>query len=178
MSEGGCRAVNKNPILGPYDEPAVSGALEPPREKQGSSGGARESAAGNADSDTDSNADSELDEVALAVSAEADDQSSPVKQWISGLCGGCLQAQVLEVMLIMIGVGSDNVAIYMVIFAVDDVHEIVLTVLVFYMLLLVNIFVAACLMRCRSVATCFQKYVCVCVCVCVFIAVSLPAQII
>ena len=93
-----------------------------------------------------------------AALEEAANETSPLKTAFKTICQWLLSPLVLEVALIMIGVGSDNVAIYMVIFATEPISEILLTIFIFYGLLAVNLVLAAWLMKCKSVALCFQEY--------------------
>lgn len=98
----------------------------------------------------------EADEAEAALE-EANEESS-LKDCLKRALSWVINPHVLEVALIMVGVGSDNVAIYLVIFATDKMHEVVITIVVFYILLVVNVLLAMWLMRCKSVALCFQDY--------------------
>ena len=168
----GGAAVAVNPVLD-ADGSRGTGTLSPQEQQQDVQGRGNEqseahtgsSDEGRCDGDANGNEtdievdlEAEMDAALAQTAASAEQSGGALKHWTGRSCSWCLQAQTLEVTLMMIGVGSDNVAIYMVIFAVDDVHEILLTILVFYLLLFVNLFLAAFLMHCRSVATCFQKY--------------------
>ncbi len=89
---------------------------------------------------------------------EAKEEESAIKTVAKLICEWMLKPSVLEVALVMIGVGSDNVAIYMVIFATDKPHQVVITIIVFYIMLLINISLAAWLMKCKRIALCIQQY--------------------
>jgi cadmium resistance protein CadD (predicted permease) len=110
------------------------------------------------DAKSDDN-DSDEEEDAEAILQEEADEESGVKTAVKLIFQYLVSPQVLEVMLIMIGVGSDNVAIYMVLFATSSIEQVILIVFIFYLLLLFNILLAAALMRySQQVAKCFQNY--------------------
>jgi len=57
-----------------------------------------------------------------------------------------------------LAVSSDNIAIYISIFATEKHWEVFLTIVFFYLLLGLNIIIAGALMQCKQVAECFENY--------------------
>jgi cadmium resistance protein CadD (predicted permease) len=85
-------------------------------------------------------------------------ESNIISESFNKLCRSCMDPFVLEVVVYALACSSDNIAIYISIFASMQLWEVLVTTLLFYICLGLNIATAMCLMRCRAVSVCFEDY--------------------
>jgi cadmium resistance protein CadD (predicted permease) len=86
------------------------------------------------------------------------EESNILSESFNRLCRSCMDPFVLEVTVYALACSSDNIAIYISIFASMELWEVMVTTLLFYICLGLNIATAMCLMRCRAVSVCFEEY--------------------
>jgi cadmium resistance protein CadD (predicted permease) len=89
---------------------------------------------------------------------EEEGESNFISEGFNKLCRSCMDPFVLEVVVYALACSSDNIAIYISIFASMKLWEVLVTTLLFYICLGLNIATAMCLMRCRAVSVCFEEY--------------------
>jgi cadmium resistance protein CadD (predicted permease) len=93
-----------------------------------------------------------------AVGSEEEDESNCLSRCVYSSCVRFIDTFTLEVVVYALICSSDNIGIYLTLFASMTRFQVMLTVATFYVLLLLNILIAIMLMRCRAIADCFQKY--------------------
>lgn len=101
-------------------------------------------------------------ESALGISDASEDEEEEeancLSECVKHSCMSCMEAFTLEVVVYALICSSDNIGIYLTLFASERPWQVLLIVATFYVLLLSNIAVALLLMQCRAVADCFQNY--------------------
>jgi cadmium resistance protein CadD (predicted permease) len=94
--------------------------------------------------------------------ADTEDPEEPESNFIADLvkngCASLLDPFLLEVTVYALVCSSDNIAIYIALFAAMTVWETVGIIAIFYVLLGVNCAIAIALMQCSAVAQAFEEY--------------------
>lgn len=70
----------------------------------------------------------------------------------------CCDPFVLEVATLALICSTDNISIYIALFASSDIEEVFIIIAVFYALLFINVFFALGVMSCPQISNLFQKY--------------------
>jgi len=89
---------------------------------------------------------------------EEEEESNILSTMFKRVFQSCLDPFVIEVTAYALVCSSDNIAIYISIFASLKPWEVIVVTLLFYLCLGFNIATAMCLMRCRAVSVCFEDY--------------------
>lgn len=89
---------------------------------------------------------------------DEEEESNVLSNMFKRVCQSCMDPFVVEVAAYALVCSSDNIAIYISIFASMKLWEVLFVTLLFYLCLGFNIAIAMCLMRCRAVSVCFEDY--------------------
>lgn len=89
---------------------------------------------------------------------EEEGESNMLSRFIQSACAGVLDRFTLEVTSYAVACSSDNIAIYIALFASTTPANVGIIILIFYVLLVVNVFLALGLMKCPGVASAFEEY--------------------
>jgi len=89
---------------------------------------------------------------------DKEEESNILSNMFKRVCQSCMDPFVVEVAAYALVCSSDNIAIYISIFAPMKLWEVLFVTLLFYLCLGFNIAIAMCLMRCRAVSVCLEDY--------------------
>ena len=95
-----------------------------------------------------------LEDLVDSISVMSEEPDSKVKIFLKHF----LPAQLVEMTFITVANGGDNIAIYLPIFAACDANEIVITIAVYYALMVVWLVAAYALLGDRRLIGCLHKY--------------------